>query len=99
MAAATPVLIVAAGSAFDIDLGAAGSTGYTWKLDPVPEAIELLGQDYLEAPGAQIGDAGRMVFHLRATRAGRLALRFVLKRAWESQPIGEKTFDVEVREA
>lgn len=86
---------VQVGAVFEVRLGSSAATGYRWELGAAPDGIELLGHDDTRAAGAQIGDAGTQVFHLRAGGAGRFVLRFVLKRRWEAEPI--ETHEVEVR--
>ena len=83
------------GSPFEVDLGAGPATGYAWEVESLPEGVELLGSDFLEAPGAAIGDAGTQVFRLRAIAAGRYELVFVLKRRWEQEGIQEHRVEVD----
>ena len=85
------------GLPFDIELKSGPSTGYQWQLPSVPEGIELLGSEYRQTPGAQIGDPATQVFHLRANRPGRYSVRFVLKRNWESDHIHTTVIEVEVQ--
>jgi len=85
------------GSPFDIELQSGPGTGYQWQLPSTPESIELLGSEYRSAPDARIGDPATQVFHLRAGKAGQYRLRFVLKRAWESEAIRDTVIDVDVK--
>lgn len=91
------MMLAQVGLPFAIELKSGPSTGYQWQLVSVPEGIELLGSEYQPVPDAQIGDPATQVFRLRASKAGRYSLRFVLKRRWEQEPIRETVIDVDVK--
>jgi predicted secreted protein len=91
------MILAQTGLPFTIELKSGPSTGYQWQIPSVPEGIEPLGSEYVPAPNAQIGDAVTQDFRFRANTAGHYSLRFVLKRAWESEPIRETVIDVDVK--
>jgi predicted secreted protein len=91
------MLTVESGAQFDVELGSGPSTGYTWQPQSLPEGIQLLGSDFVQASQATIGDGGVQVFHLKTQRPGRFSLLFVRKRKWEAEPIETRLIDVDAR--
>jgi len=91
------MMLAQIGLPFAIELKSGPGTGYQWQLAAIPEGIELLGSEYQPAPDAQIGDPATQVFRLRASKAGRYSLRFLLKRTWENESIRETVVDVDVK--
>jgi predicted secreted protein len=92
-----PVLTIAVGVRFDVELGATPSTGYVWELPSPPAGVDLLGSDFKLAPAAAIGDGGAQVFHLQIAHAGRFDLHFQLRRRWEAAPIETRVVEVDAR--
>jgi predicted secreted protein len=91
------MLIVAAGTPFDVELGAGPSTGYMWQLESPPPGVQLLESDFKQSPSAAIGEGGTQVFHIRAEHAGRFDLHFQLKRRWEASAIRSQVIEVDAR--
>ena len=91
------MLTVVAGEPFEVELGAAPTTGYMWQLVTPPASVQLLGSDFKQPPAAAIGDGGTQVFRLQAEHPGRFDLRFELKRQWETTPIQTSVIEVDAR--
>jgi predicted secreted protein len=94
---AAAMMLAQTGLPFAVELKSGPSTGYQWQIPSAPDGIQLLDSEYRPAPNAQIGDPATQVFHFRASKAGHYSLRFVLKRAWEKEPIREAVIDVDVK--
>jgi predicted secreted protein len=92
-----PLLTVAVGAPFDVELGATPTTGYLWAIPSPPAGVRLLGSDFKLPPAAAIGDGGQQTFHLQADVAGRFELQFQLKRRWETTPIETHVVVVDAR--
>jgi predicted secreted protein len=95
------MLEVEAGTAFEVHLGEAPTTGYGWELAHLPPGVELIGAGPTSAdaagddePGGQADD---QAFRLIVTAPGRFELRFVLKRRWEQEPIEIRVVEVDAR--
>lgn len=71
------------------------TTGYRWQLSLSPGgSLALTGDRFAPAGGGAPGAGGRRVFTLSASQPGRVALRAVLTRAWESQHNAQRAFAV-----
>lgn len=90
-------ITVATGDEFTISLESIGTAGYLWKIESLPEAIQLLGTEN-EKPSAnrKPGDSTRQVFRFRAGETGDHEIQFVLGRPWEDKPIEMKAVTVKV---
>ena len=73
---------------FTIPLKSIGTSGYVWKIESLPDAIQLLGTEN-EKPAGDIkpGDSTTQVFRFRAPKAGEYTMIFILGRPWENKSI------------
>ena len=80
---------------FRIPLKSIGTAGYVWKIESLPDAIQLLGTEN-EKPASDIkpGDSTSQVFRFRALKAGEYTILFVLARPWENKTIETRTVTV-----
>ena len=86
---------VEAGERFTIALSANPTTGYVWTRADEGDGLPLVEERMrgsLEAAGA----AGVQEFSFDATVPGMHVIRFVLKRAWEAEPLEERSVTVTV---
>jgi predicted secreted protein len=90
-------LVVTVGTPFDVELSGPAGAGYEWQAESLPAGIELLKREVRANPDAPIGGRATSVFQLRATRAGRTSLGFVLKRPWETNVTAREFVDVDAR--
>jgi predicted secreted protein len=90
-------IVVPVGESFTIELEGNPTTGYEWELQFDNDKLKLTDQQY-QPPGANaIGGGGKEQFILKAIKKGNTVIRAVYKRAWESDPIEEKKFDVQIK--
>lgn len=74
------------GARFVIRLTENPTTGFRWQFEVTdPGIVELLGDDYV-SDGKLAGSGGVRSFSFRGTRPGTTAIRFTLRRAWETAP-------------
>ena len=93
----TDVINVAMDKEFTISLKSIAAAGYLWKLESLPNAIQLLGTEYEKPAGdAKPGDATYQVFQFRAQKAGEHKITFLLARPWENKAIESRTVTVKV---
>ena len=80
---------------FTIPLKSIGTSGYVWKIESLPDAIQLLGTEN-EKPARDIkpGDSTSQDFRFRALKAGKYTILFVLARPWENKTIETHTVTV-----
>ena len=73
---------------FRIRLQSIGTAGYVWKIESLPDAIQLLGSEN-EKPGGDTkpGDSTTQIFRFRALKAGEYTITFLLARPWETRMI------------
>jgi predicted secreted protein len=92
----TDSITVAADDEFTISLQSIG-TGYLWKVESLPDAIQLLGTEN-EKPADDVkpGDSTNQIFRFRALKTGDYQIRFMLSRPWENKAIETKTVRVKV---
>ncbi|HVP22239.1 MAG TPA: protease inhibitor I42 family protein [Anaerolineaceae bacterium] len=86
------------GEEFEIRLTATASTGFIWRLGPIPEQVETLGSSFVQAgqdPPAP-GGPSTQVFRFRAVHPGQAELTFELKRSWERTPAQTHVVNVTV---
>jgi predicted secreted protein len=82
------------GDVFRVELKSTPTTGYQWQPADLPDGVELVGSDFVPG-GTAPGQGGTQRFQLRASRPGRYQVAFELKRAWETDPAGTHTFEVD----
>ena len=80
---------------FRIRLQSIGTAGYVWKIESLPDAIQLLGSEN-EKPGGDTkpGDSTTQIFRFRALRTGKHVFMFALARPWEITAIESHTVTV-----
>jgi len=83
---------------FDIILHAASTAGFTWKMQPLPDAIEIV-KEYSEPDEMHksTGDSAKKIFKLKAKRTGEYKVHFLLGRPWENSPIEELVYDITIK--
>jgi len=88
-------ITVAVDREFTISLKSMATAGYIWKIQTLPDAIQLLGS-VIEKSASDIkpGDATTQVFKLRALKAGEHTIVFTLARPWESKELESRTVTV-----
>jgi predicted secreted protein len=89
------VIKATVGEIVAVDLQSTPGTGYRWQIADLPNGIESVDAGFT-APANGPGAGGTQHFHLRATRSGNFALKFVLKRSWEAEAIDNTTIEVQV---
>lgn len=84
---------------FTVSLDSNGTTGYTWKIAEMDQAIlEKTGEKYvadLVAPGT-VGSGGTQIFTFKALAAGKTRLRLVYLRPFAPNDEPARTFEVTV---
>ncbi|GAB3879003.1 hypothetical protein GCM10029964_030580 [Kibdelosporangium lantanae] len=83
------------GGTVTIELAATPTTGYQWRPVDPPAALALVDTGFTPA-GAAPGEGGVQWFRFAAQEAGLFTLSFVLKRAWEDDPVNSETIVVDV---
>ena len=83
---------------FRIPLKSIGTAGYVWKIESLPDAIQLLGTEN-EKPAGDIkpGDSTTQVFRFRAPKAGEYTITFILSRPWENKSIEARIVTVKAK--
>jgi len=90
---------VAMSEEFTVALQSIATTGYVWKIESLPGAIQLVGTETERAAGeARPGDSTRQVFRFRALAAGEYELAFALARPWENRARESRVVSVQVRD-
>jgi len=84
---------VSTGQPFDIELGAATTSGYQWELEGPPPGVRVLARTF-SSPAA-VGGSGTYVFRLQADQPGRYELSFRLKRKWEAAAALVQTMQIQ----
>ena len=82
---------------FRIPLKSIATAGYLWKVESLPEAIQLLGSEN-EKPASDTkpGDSTTQIFRFRAIKSGEHTITFLLSRPWENKAIQTRTVKVKV---
>ena len=90
-------ITVAMNEEFTISLKSIATAGYLWKIESLPNAIQLLDTENEKPAGdTKPGDPTTQVFRFRAQEAGEHKITFVLARPWENKAIESKTVTVKV---
>jgi predicted secreted protein len=84
------------GEPVTIELAATPTTGYQWRAGVTPPPPAPPPHRGTPA-GASPGEGGVQWFRFLAREVGRFTLAFVLKRAWEDDPVSSQTVVVEVQ--
>jgi predicted secreted protein len=91
------ILTVAVGDDFTIPLNSIATAGYVWKVESLPDAIQLLGmENEKSAGGVKPGDSTDQIFRFRALKTGEHNIKFALGRPWENKAIETKTVTANV---
>ena len=86
---------VAVDHEFRIPLESIGTAGYLWKVESLPEAIQLLGSENEKPAGdTKPGDSTTQIFRFRALKVGKHVIMFALARPWEITAIESHTVTV-----
>jgi len=91
----TDSMTVAADDEFTISLQSIATAGYVWKVESLPNGIQLLGTEN-EKPEGEMkpGDSTGQSFRFRAHKTGAHRITFTLGRPWENKAIESKTVTV-----
>jgi predicted secreted protein len=91
------MIAVSVNDEFTVSLKSIATAGYVWKVESLPDAIQLLGTE-AEKPGedAKPGDATNQIFRFRAHTIGEHNIKFALGRPWEHKAIETKTVTANV---
>ena len=77
---------------FRIPLKSIATAGYVWKIESLPDTIQLLGTENEETAGdIKPGDSTTQVFRFRAPKAGEYTITFILSRPWENKAVESHT--------
>jgi len=90
------IIRVKVGQEFTIVLTTNPTTGYDWECTSIYEWIQPLNKTYQADNTGLVGSGGTDTFRFKAHGQGKAALDFVYKRSWESTPLEQKSFTVEV---
>jgi predicted secreted protein len=90
-------ITVAIDREFTISLKSIATAGYLWKIESLPNTMELLRTENEKQPDdTKPGDATSQIFCFRAQERGEHKITFVLARPWENKAIESKTVTVKV---
>lgn len=93
----TDRIAVAVDGEFTISLKSIATAGYVWKVESLPDAIQLLGTENEQPAGdAKPGDSTGQIFRFRARKTGEHKIKFALGRPWENKAIEAKIITVKV---
>lgn len=78
-----------------ISLKSIARAGYLWKIELVPDIIQLLGSE-IEKPAGDTrpGDSTTQIFRCQALKPGEHTITFMLSRPWENKAIQTGTVKV-----
>jgi predicted secreted protein len=93
----TDMIAVAVNDEFTISLKSIATAGYLWKVESLPDAIQLLGTEN-EKPAGEMkpGDSTGQLFRFRAHKTGEHKIKFALGRPWEDKAIESEAVTVKV---
>ncbi len=81
---------------FEIDLWEDRTHGYSWRLRPFPDAIELMNDDYERTVRVDTADSGKHTFQFVCSKPGRYELVLESRVGWQFTAKDTKTFVLEV---
>jgi predicted secreted protein len=91
------MIAVAVNDEFTVSLKSIATAGYVWKVESLPDAIQLLGtENEKSAGGVKPGDSTDQIFRFRADKTGEHRIMFTLGRPWEDKPMETRTVTVKV---
>jgi predicted secreted protein len=89
------MITVAVDNEFTISLKSIATAGYLWKVESLPDAIQLLGtENEKPADDTKPGDSTGQIFRFRAQKIGEHKIKFALGRPWENKAMESKTVTV-----
>ena len=77
-----------------LEVPGCGTTGYLWKLDANPGAVEVVGHEVVP-DDRSFGGAGVERFTVRSVHVGDATVRLELKAPWESTAV--ESYDVTIQ--
>lgn len=92
-----------AGASQSVELPGRGSAGYLWKfsVEGPPGIVSITALEGELPPAAELPSSASQSarFEVHALRAGRVRVRFQLRRPWEREPLAgqEVVFEIDVR--
>jgi predicted secreted protein len=93
----TDMLAVAVDEEFTVSLQSIATAGYLWKVESLPNGIQLLGTEHEKLAGdTKPGDSTVQIFRFRAHKTGEHQIKFALGRPWENKAIESKTITIKV---
>lgn len=85
------------GDSLTIQLPENPTTGYRWSLDQHdPSTLAQVSEPSFAASGTAVGSGGGKTFKFAAKAAGDSQVRLNLRRSWESEKPGQKSFHVKI---
>ena len=82
---------------FAISFESIATAGYLWKIESLPDAIQLLGTENKKPVGDEKpGDSTSQTFRFRARETGDYKIQFALGRPWENKAIEITTVTVRI---
>jgi len=86
------------GEGFEVVLESVAGTGFRWEaLVPEGKGVVLVEEELEGSAPGRVGGSVRQRFRFEAGEPGKLELRFVYRRPWESEPpLEERVFSVRV---
>lgn len=93
----TDMITAAVDEEFTISLKSIATAGYLWKIESLPDTIQLLGTENERPVGdAKPGDSTGQIFRFRALQTGEHKIKFALGRPWENKAMETKTVTIRV---
>ena len=93
----TDMITVSVNDEFTISLKSIATAGYVWKIESLPEDIQLLGTETGKpADAAKPGDSTGQIFRFRAHKTGEHQIKFTLGRLWENKAIETRTVTMKI---
>jgi predicted secreted protein len=91
------IITVAKDEEFTISLQTIATAGYLWKIESLPDGIQLLGTEFEKpASDGKPGGSTRQIFRFQARDTGEHRIQFALSRPWEDKAIQSHTVTVTV---
>lgn len=90
-------IVVPVGETFIIELEGNPTTGYEWELQLDNDKLKVVDRQYQPAGTDTVGGGGTERFRLKAIKKGDVVIRAIYKRAWETNAIEEKKFNVQIK--
>jgi inhibitor of cysteine peptidase len=88
---------IAVGKEFVVKLDSNPTTGYTWEVAEMDEAVLKLVTDDFKPGGGAVGSGGTQTLRFKPLSAGQTPLKLVYHRPWEEGVEPEETFEIQVK--